>query len=78
MDFFKYLMQMIKVLAPHMAKFQHYNKGAQTDNVVELMASFDYCTQDALQLAQVASLFESSKKSKRWATELCMKFYPAL
>jgi hypothetical protein len=77
-DFLEYLVQTIKELTLHTAKFQRYKKGAQSDDVVQFMAALDNFTQEALRLARVAGLIESSKKSKRWAIELCMQSHPSL
>jgi hypothetical protein len=77
-DCLEYLVQTIEELTPYTAKFQRYKKGAQTDDVVQFMATPNYFTQEALQSAQVAGHFESSKKSKKRAVELCMKSHPSL
>jgi hypothetical protein len=47
-DFLEYLMNTIEELTPYTAKFQSYKKGAQTDNVIQFMATLDYFTQEAL------------------------------
>jgi hypothetical protein len=78
MHFLKYFVQTIKELTPHTAKFQCYKKGTQTDDIIQFMAAVEYFTQESLLLARVAGLFESSKKSKRWAVEICMKSHPSL
>jgi hypothetical protein len=48
MDFLIYLVQTIKELTPHTAKFQYYMTGVQTDDVVQLMSTLEYCTQESL------------------------------
>jgi hypothetical protein len=78
MDIPQYLVQTIGKLTPYMVKFQYNKKGTQTDNVVQFMAALDYFTHEALRSAQVACLFQSSKKSNIWEIELCMKSHPAL
>ena len=51
MDFLEYIMQTIEELTLHMAKFCHYLKGAQTDNIIQFIATLDYFTQNDPQSA---------------------------